>query len=296
MSDLNELSIVDLEIEKLKLQSDFEVSEKNGEDKIMVIGLDSCLYPDVFYNRYSSEGYIGAGFPKDVELREQILKDWNDFIKASYCETILILQRIMHDEIKMDLYEKLKEDSNESGYNDARILAELVATLDDDEQKLEYLKQISECSIDSEGVFLDTAEIEDMMYMAKEEGIDGYTEEYCMKILKDRYMAQIIVTLEDPDIMMEYYKQMNDVHARQMVIEAIEEEFPEYSRELTIEELHEVSDRMKEEVSKVEALNAQTRAGLEKEIMAALKSLTKAKQEYARLTKETSKEDSLDLE
>lgn len=299
MSNLDEktlgykLSRVDLEVEKLKLQADFELPGKR-------IDTDYLRHDyDVYSLRIGiseplEDGGCVLKYDSQDDLKAKINENWESLTGNYVFDFLATIIELDDDELILSLYEKHLNEGNY--YNDPQLLAGIAMYLKDNNLKEEVIRKIDAICMSPDYKY--DGDAEDMFHEANKAGYN-YTREYCQKSLRDRFISHVVATLNNPDIMMGYYNEMNDIYAKEIVLNAIQR-FPEYTPQLTMEELQEVSARMKEEVVQAEALNAQTRTALEEEIMASLSQLTKAKQEYARLTqnitKGTSQEDSFDLE
>ena len=268
MSDSKKWSRVDLEVEKLKVQSDIEAEGELPHD---------CTYLKKGLDNPFEDGSCKYIYNSNDELRNQILANWDIDTGNDCFDFIATLAELEGDEEKLELFDKYMD---EQAY-DEQLFTAIATTLKDDNLKQKCIQKLDEIFEQAHGYTDDAFE---MAEEAKEYGYTDYTKEHCGKILRDRYVSWIASTFSNPELMIQYYEGFDDKYAKKDLLYAIlQHEL--YNRELSTEELQEVASRMKEEVNRAETLNAQTRAGIEEEILASLKNLTKAKQEYARLTK-----------
>lgn len=282
MSEINKdsklkWSKVDLEVEKLKTQADIQAKDPIYSIQPKMAANNSYLENNLTVEDLMQEfGY--DPYKEDLSTflnSDRFNWDWNA-IKNSPYDFLDIICSLPSDEMKLQAFEKYEKKTG----RDFHTFYILLTSLNDDRLRISKIDGLQErIEEEYDGVFDEyTTDYYKDVYDSK----NMLTENEFKEIFEEQLVAGIVSCCKNPELMIPFYDKVNNLGPKSSILQSISS-CPEFSGELSTEELKEVSNRVSEEVKKIDDLNAQTREGIEEEIMDSLKQLTKAKQEYEKL-------------
>lgn len=158
---------------------------------------------------------------------------------------IVGVNEMVDNELKLGLMEKIAK-RMESDMEMIYVMRETLPFIKGDENKCKYLEQI--ISARKKTLVADNT----VSWFESTCGNKGYTREEIIGLDIDRIICNTVASLDSVDEIMKYYNNMINPYAKRYILDQIAERFPEYTQELTKEELEEVFARMTARVKNTE--------------------------------------------